>query len=397
MKKKILLSFLFFAIVVITKAQCPKKVLAGNGSTSGNARAPITTFRYERSVYLIRASELTAAGYANGSIPTSIGWNYLTGSTGGSGPLVVYLQNTADVTNLKSTTWATAITGMTMVHNAVTTLPAGSGVFDITLTGGVPFTYTGGGIYVAFDWGNYTGTLGSSVILCTNVLANGLLGAQSNSAAPTTLAASAFRPETRLNGDPLPVSSTNDAAVSFVAALGELPRGLVPAQAIKAVITNNGLNTQTNLQVSLNVSGANTFTDMQTIPSLASCGGQTTVTFASYTPTVAGSDVITVSIPADDVAGNNSVSKTMNITPLDYSYKHPGSTASGGVGFTGATGAFVAKFTINGANAVTDVKLEFNAVTAVTYKVAIYGDNAGIPSIVPLYVDRCRTDTVTVA
>ena len=162
------------------------------------------------------------------------------------------------------------------------------------------------------------------------------------------------------------------------------------------MITNNGAATQTNLPVTLNVTGADTFTDTQTIPSLASCGGQAIVTFAAFTPGALGSDTVAVSVPADDFAANNSLSKALNITALNYSYKYPGSTASGGVGVTGATATFVGKFTTTAANAVTDVKLEFLATSATTYRVAIYGDNAGTPSTTALYVDAADR-TVTVA
>ena len=83
---------------------CTSTVLINDNSTSGNARAPQTRNQYERSVYLIKASELAAAGYTSGSLPTTIGWNYQTGNgAAGSAPLIVYLQNTADTTNLKST------------------------------------------------------------------------------------------------------------------------------------------------------------------------------------------------------------------------------------------------------------------------------------------------------
>src|SRR5204863_7666475 len=104
-------------------------------------------------------------------------------------------------------------------------------------------TSTGGGLYIAFDWGQYTGTLPSTLIniLCNSTLVSGLLGNQSNTAVPTTVAASNFRPETRLS------SVQNDVAVNFIYAFGELPRGLVPAQTIKAVILNKGTSTQTNL------------------------------------------------------------------------------------------------------------------------------------------------------
>ncbi len=100
--------------------------------------------------------QLAAAGYANGATPTSIGWNYATGQAG-SAPLKVYLQNTADTTNTKNTTWTTTISGMTLVHNGSYAVPA-SGPVDVTFTGGSPFTYTGGGLYIAIDWGNFTGT-----------------------------------------------------------------------------------------------------------------------------------------------------------------------------------------------------------------------------------------------
>jgi len=374
---------------------CTSTVLLNDGSTSGNARAPQTRNVFERSVYLIKATELAAAGYTSGSSPTTIGWNYQTGGTAGSAPLVVYMQNTADTTNTKSTTWATAITGMTVVHNATTALPAAAGPFDITLTGGSPFTYTGGGLYVAFDWGQYTGTLGTTTVVWCNStgLVNGLLGAQSNISAPTTLAASSFRPETRLNGAPTPA---NDASVTYVMSYGELPFGLVPAQTTQAVITNNGANTLTSLPVTLNVTGADTFTDTQIIPSIASCGGSATVTFATFTPGALGSDTVTVSVPADDVNTNNSLSKPLNITPVNYTYKHPGSIASGGVGFTGATGDFVAKFNTTSANAVTAITLEFPFTSTTTYKAAIYGDAAGIPSTTSLYVDAANR-TVTTA
>jgi hypothetical protein len=366
-------------------ATCPQVVLPNDGSTSGNARAPQTRNQFERSVYLIKATELAAAGFTAGTTPTTIGWTYTTGGTAGSAPLILYLENTSDTTNLKSTTWATAISSMTMVHNATTALPAAAGPFDFTLTGGSPFTYTGGGLYVAFDWGQYTGTLGTTTVVSCNStgLVNGLLGAQSNVSAPTTTAASSFRPETRLNGI---LGVQNDAAVSLVFSYGELPLGLA-TQATKALITNVGAAPLTNLPVTLNVTGVDTFTDTQNIPSLAACGGQATVTFAPFTPGAVGSDTLTVSVPADDIPGNNSQSKPLNVTFLNYSYKYPGSTASGGVGFTGGTGAFVGKFTTTAANSVGAVKLEFNAVTTTTYRVAIYGDNGGIPSTTALYVD----------
>src|SRR5439155_10357390 len=107
---------------------CTFTALLNDNSTSGNERAPTLRNRFGRSVYLIKASELAANGLTSGSAVTGIGWNYQTAqNVTASTPLIVYLQNTSDVTNTKSTTWATAITGMTVVHNAATTLPSPAG------------------------------------------------------------------------------------------------------------------------------------------------------------------------------------------------------------------------------------------------------------------------------
>lgn len=170
-------------------------------STSGNGRAPQGSQRYNRSVWLLRPTEMTAAGFTSGSTINSLGFNFLTAQNiPTTGTITIYLQNTTDVTNLKSTTWATAITGMTTVSNGSVTIPAATGTFDIAFSGGSPFTYTGGGLYIAFDYQNAAGTLATTgnVAACNTALVGGLKGAISTTAAPTTVAASDFRPETRL-------------------------------------------------------------------------------------------------------------------------------------------------------------------------------------------------------
>jgi hypothetical protein len=363
---------------------CPLTTLPNDSSFSTLARAPTTHFRFERSVYLITAAELAAAGYLPGTSPTSIGWNYANAGVAGAAPLTIYLQNTTDTANIKSTTWAQAIVGMTVVHNATTNLPGTAGPFDIPFQGGAPFTYTGSGLYIAFDWNNYVGTLSSRVVACNTALVNGLLGDQNNTSPPLTVFASDFRPETRLSSP-----TQNDAAVDVLYSYGELPLGLVPSQAIKAMVSNRGVLAQANLPVALSVTGADTFSNNQTVATLAPCGGQVIVTFAPFTPSALGSDTVQVSVPPDDVGVNNVVTKSVSITQLSYSYKYPGSTASrGGIGNTDVTGAFVGKFTTTSPNAITHVKLEFSATSATTYRVAIYPDSGnGTPSTNPLYVD----------
>lgn len=266
---KILILVFLAAIldISVVLAQCPIQIHNGNG-TSGNARAPIGTFRYERVVYLITQAELSAAGIPSGQNIGTIGWVYsIAASLASTGTLNLYFQNTSDVTNNKSTTWSTAISTMSLAHSASYTLPGTpTTTFDVSLTG-TPFTYTGGGLYVAFEWNNPLNALSSStVVSCNTALANGLLGQQNNVSLPASMVASSFRPVTRLG-----ISFVNDAKVDVIYTLGSLPNGFTANHAIQALVTNSGSSTQTGLNVSLNITGANTFSDVQSVASLAPC------------------------------------------------------------------------------------------------------------------------------
>src|SRR5687767_14435879 len=86
------------AVTTANAQSCPRIAPVSNGSTSGNSRAPTPNFQFERGVYLITAAELTAAGFTNGTSPTSIGWRYTVASATAtpSAPLIVYMENTAD-------------------------------------------------------------------------------------------------------------------------------------------------------------------------------------------------------------------------------------------------------------------------------------------------------------
>ena len=203
MKKITLLIVILLASLSIQAQTDTYTVLPNNGGTSQNGRAPQGARPAGRSVWLITAAEMAASGMPNGNV-VSVGFLYSVAHNAGiTGTIVIYLQNTADTTNTKSTTWATAITGMTTVSNGAVTLPATIGSFEIPFAGGSPFAYTGGGLYVAFDYQNFSTPLATapSTASCNNSLAAGLLGAMAaatGTTPPATVAASAFRPETHL-------------------------------------------------------------------------------------------------------------------------------------------------------------------------------------------------------
>ncbi len=368
-------------------ATCNSTLLPSNAATSGNGRAPIANYRGIRTVYLITAAELAANGLPSGAVPSGIGWRYSTApGVVASGTLTVYLQNTTDETYQKGTSFAAAIGAMTTVHNATTSLPNSTTPFDIPFVGGSTFTYTGGGLYVAFDWRYFIGTLGLGAVDCNNTLPNGLASSQTTATPPTgdLLTANSFRPMTRLT-----LSINNDVSVDYVISYGALAKPLVGPQTVQAVVTNKGVNAQANLPVTFNLTGAETFTDTKVVPALAGCGGQTVVTFQPFTPSAIGTDSVTISVPADDAGTNNSKSRPLDETFNLYSYKHPGTTAAGGVGVTGNTADFVGKFAIAAAAKVSAVTIEFPAANpTTTYRVAVYPDSgSGTPGLVPLYED----------
>lgn len=186
------------------------------GSTSGNGRAPQGGASINRGVWIITAGEMASAGFVNGDVLSGIGFTYSTAQNiPTTGTALFYMQNTADATNTKSTTWSTAITGMTTVSNGAITVPNTVGEFNYSFTGGTSFTYTGGGLYIGFDYQNLSNPLATTtnVALCNTVIVGGFKGAfTSTMTPPTTIAASNFRPETRLA---IPVACARPTSVKY--------------------------------------------------------------------------------------------------------------------------------------------------------------------------------------
>lgn len=239
--KKITLLFFFVVSAMFSDLQAQTDyytVLPNNGGTSVNGRAPQSGRVASRSVWLITADEMLVAGFTDGSVVNSLGFNYsAAGDIATTGSMVIYMQNTADVDNNKALTWATAIAGMTTVSNGTVALPTTSGTFDIPFAGGSTFTYTGGSLYVAFDYQNLAGPLstGLNTALCNTDLVGGLKGAVAApgaTTAPTAIAASSFRPETRLGkavtcARPNTVSTSNPTLNSVNIAFNALGGGSV--------------------------------------------------------------------------------------------------------------------------------------------------------------------------
>ena len=189
----------------------------------------------------------------------------------------------------------------------------------------------------------------------------------------------------------------NDAAVTAVYTLGKIASPGALPHAVQAVITNLGVAAQANLDVTLNVTGANTFADTKRIPSLPA-GASATVTFANYPGTLTpGLNTVTVMVPADANAANNSASYGQLVTTNRISYTDPTVTSTLGVGL--GNSVFASKYTLPAATVLSDVVVTFapatgTAVNTAPYQVVIYDASApgGLPGRV-LYTSATQNRT----
>ncbi|MCI1188520.1 fibronectin type III domain-containing protein [Hymenobacter sp. DH14] len=188
--------------------------------------------------------------------------------------------------------------------------------------------------------------------------------------------------------------TANDAGVSAIYTLGQLPQLLATPHTVQAVVVNNGTAILNNLNVTLTVAGANTFTNTQTVASLA-VGASTTVTFAAYPLTNAGTNNMTVRVPADGNTTNDVQTYTQVVSASRLAYVDGAQAlnpTSVGVGVAG--GVLAAKYTLPQPSRVTSITPTFvNAGTAgTTYQVRLYDatGTGGTPGTI-LYTSATQT------
>ncbi|MBC7447365.1 MAG: T9SS type A sorting domain-containing protein [Hymenobacteraceae bacterium] len=135
----------------------------------------------------------------------------------------------------------------------------------------------------------------------------------------------------------------NDINIAQLYSLGKLPIPYGVPHIVSAYIINVGVNTRASLPVILTVSGATTFTDTQTLTNVAS-GDSILVSFAAYTPTAAGMNTLTVTIPADDNTSNDRQQWLQEVNTSTFRYAAAG-RSNGGVGYDDGSGLIAVKHT----------------------------------------------------
>lgn len=167
----------------------------------------------------------------------------------------------------------------------------------------------------------------------------------------------------------------NDAAVNAVQALTQLPIPQGAPHVVRAVVSNNGTTALANLPVTLTVTGANAFTNTQTVPSLA-VGASATVSFAGFAPTATGTNTLTVTVPPDGYPANDSRSATQVVNTTTYSYADAGVPSNFFTGYGPPTpanprNALVARFTTSTAVNVTQVRAYVVNLTGAGYTTTV--------------------------
>ncbi|MFZ4707868.1 MAG: LamG-like jellyroll fold domain-containing protein, partial [Bacteroidales bacterium] len=214
-------------------------VLADQDGTSANTRIPGNTYKYQRTEYLIKASEMSDAGFLNASLIQKILWKIgAAGATSQTGTLKIWLKNTLDNTYNLGLNWTTS-DFVLVSNNASWTVPIDTGIYTIAFTNGSSFTYTGGGVYVAWEFSN-SGSAGTTAIIakCNFLgLLNGVYGNRSNTSLPTALSASNWRPATAFIGQLSSYSITFNADGGTGGEVQTVKHGITP---VPPTVTKTG-------------------------------------------------------------------------------------------------------------------------------------------------------------
>lgn len=153
---------------------------------------------------------------------------------------------------------------------------------------------------------------------------------------------------------PAQTLAANDARVSQVFALADIPLGNGFPHVLRALIRNSGSATLSNIPVYLNVTGANTFRDTQVVASLAP-GGAIEVNFDPFTSGSEGLNDITVTLPADGNNTNNTLSFRQRVTEGLYGYPTSAPPLTS-VGFRNAGGILLTRYWMTGTALITSVR-----------------------------------------
>lgn len=310
--------------------------------TSTQVRMPngLASYAYMRGHFLLTAADL--AGIPAATPLTSFGMNFVTGTdVATDGSFNVYLENTSDTTNTKSTTWTTAVASMTSVYAGTLTLPVGTTTpasIDLTLNG-TSFSYTGGGLYVAYEYVGSTFSNVPATYAANSDLAGATHSANSATVLPATLtASSSFRPQVRLGyANP----HANQLAVALSVTFGDL--NAVWDDEVDVNVANVGALDNGGVDVLLAVVGANNSDQSLPTGAIAAGGGVTLNVPMAYA--AQGDQTITATLPGDEDSSDNQASAMQTVSCNVLSYAGAQQVPYDSIGFNTGAGILAMRYT----------------------------------------------------
>lgn len=177
------------------------------------------------------------------------------------------------------------------------------------------------------------------------------------------------------------IVTPNDLSITNIYAQGKTSNGYTASPDIRARVLNVGTAATAVNTATLTITGANPYTTTATIPALG-VGQSAVISFTGYTTSAIGTSTIQVDLPADDIAGNNTLSVTQDATKDINSYKYATPPITLGVGFNLVSGDFVARFVSANNFGNADTLNGFEVVFTTTgqpYQVGIWSDAGGVP------------------
>jgi hypothetical protein len=327
-----------------------------NTATSTQVRAPngLVSHTYLRAATVVLPTEFTTAGVTANTTIRNFGFNTSVPVPAGSvtGIFKLYLENTTSSTYGKGTAWSGITPGMTLVFDDTVTINGGVSAWDVVLN--TLFNYNGDAVYVAYDWETIGTPLASPIsYFASTALASGLVSGSSATIPPATLAGSSFRPEFSWGID----RNADDLEVVALYAMGKNPLGYSQAEQVQAIVRNNGY-LPADKAVTLNITGTNPYTTTENVT--LTPGQETVVSFMAYNPTTAGNNAMTVSVPADQVAGNDAQTWVQETTTNTFSYADSVLTGLGGVGYNTGDGLLLNRYYVNGAASINQVRIRIS-------------------------------------
>ena len=366
MKKAFFLGTVFFSSI-FSFAQNVE--ISTNQGTNGNSMLGSSNYAANECIYT--ESEIGASNFTTvGTAITHISYNVaVVGTNTTFSSVTIYMKDiSSSVNNFTGSGVYDALNTYTQVFSGSVTLSS-IGWKEIELT--TPYVRTSGTNLKILIIRNDGAVHTNYVYYCSSgygnlPTANTIRRYNSTAAVTgtTTLTQSALRQAIRLTH-----KFANDAKVNNIYTLGKLPIPHSASQTIKANVTNIGINTLNNLNVTLNVNGANSFSNTQTLTSLAP-GTTTLVSFPAATFNNLGTNTVSVSVANDDDNTNNTSIQNQEVT--NNSWTHAlGTTMSAGFGFTNTTGDIANKFNTTLPSIISQVSMFFYT-GGQNYKVGIW-------------------------